>query len=134
MAKIRVYTAEEANLELPKVRRIVGQIVELSTLLPELEDQARIAEYDSKRPNGSTTDRELHQRTVEALSGAEHEHLKAIAELNAMGIQLKDPLTGLIDFPAYRDGELVELCWKLGEDRVAHWHRIGEGYAGRKTL
>ena len=134
MAKIRVYTAEEANRELPKVRRIVGQIVELSTLLPELEDQARIAEYDSKRPNGGSSDRELRQRTVEALSGAEHEHLKAIAELNAMGIQLKDPLTGLVDFPAYRDGELVELCWKLGEDRVAHWHRIGEGYVGRKPL
>jgi len=134
VAKIRVYTVEEANRELPKVRRIVGQIVELTTLLPELEDQARIAEYDSKRPTGNSQDRERMQLTIDALSGAEHEHLKAIAELNAMGIQLKDPLTGLVDFPCFRDGELVELCWRLGEERVAHWHRIDEGYVGRKPL
>ena len=47
---------------------------------------------------------------------------------------LKHPVEGLVDFYSYRDGELVELCWKLGEDRVAHWHRIGEGFPGRKPL
>jgi len=60
--------------------------------------------------------------------------LQTIDELNGMGIQLKGPLEGLIDFPSYRDGELIELCWKLGEERVEHWHRIGEGYGGRKKL
>ena len=47
---------------------------------------------------------------------------------------LKDPQMGLIDFPTLRDGELVELCWKLGEEKIGHWHRIGEGFAGRKPL
>ncbi len=109
MQRLRTYTVEEANQELPRVRRIVKQIADLSALVPELEDQARIAEYESKR-NG------------------------AVAALNGMGIQLKGPLEGLIDFPSYRDGELVELCWKLGEDKVEHWHRVNEGYAGRKRL
>src|SRR5438034_1186112 len=75
-----------------------------------------------------------HQQAREAVSGAELELLKAVAALNGMGIQLKGPLEGLIDFPSYREGELVELCWKLGEDRVEFWHRVGEGYAGRKKL
>jgi hypothetical protein len=57
-----------------------------------------------------------------------------VASLNGMGIQLKGPLEGLIDFPSYRDGELVELCWKLGEEKVDHWHEIGEGFAGRRKL
>ena len=125
---------EEANNELPRVRRIVTQIAELSALLPELEDQARIAEYESKRAGAGADDQERRQQARDAAGGAEMELLKAVANLNGMGIQLKGPLEGLIDFPSYRDGELVELCWKLGEDRVEHWHRIGEGYSGRKKL
>jgi hypothetical protein len=101
---------------------------------PELEDQARIAEYESKRPGAGNEDRDRHQQARDAVGGAELELLKAVASLNGMGIQLKGPLEGLIDFPSYRDGELVELCWKLGEERVEHWHRVGEGFAGRKKL
>jgi hypothetical protein len=132
--RLRTYTVEEANAELPRVRRIVAQIAELSALLPELEDQARIAEYDSKRERATGEDRDRHQQARDAVSGAELERLKAIASLNGLGIQLKGPLEGLIDFPSYRDGELVELCWKLGEDKVEHWHRVGDGFAGRKKL
>ena len=134
MQRLRTYTVEEANQELPRVRRIVEQIAQLSALLPELEDQARIAEYDAKRNGAGGNHRERHQQARDAVSGAELELLKSVAQLNGMGIQLKGPLEGLIDFPSYREGELVELCWKLGEDRVEHWHRVGEGYSGRKKL
>jgi len=116
------------------VRRIVAQIAELSALLPELEDQARIAQYESKRPGATADDHTRQEQARDAAGGAEMELLKAVASLNGMGIQLKGPLEGLIDFPSYRGSELVELCWKLGEERVEHWHRIGEGYAGRKKL
>jgi hypothetical protein len=132
--RLRTYTVEEANKELPRVRRIVAQIAELSALLPELEDQARIAQYESKRPGASAEDLDRQQQARDAASGAEMELLKAVASLNGMGIQLKGPLEGLIDFPSYRDGEQVELCWKLGEERVEHWHRVGEGYAGRRKI
>ncbi len=134
MQRLRTYTVEEANNELPRVRRIVAQIAELSALLPELEDQARIAQYESKRPGADVQAQERQQQARDAVGGAEIELLKAVANLNGLGIQLKGPLEGLIDFPSYRDGELVELCWKLGEERVDHWHHIGEGYAGRKRL
>jgi hypothetical protein len=132
--RLRTYTVEEANRELPRVRRIVAQIADLSKLLPELEDQARIAEYQSKRPGAVPEDRDRHQRALDAAGGAEMELLKAVAGLNSLGIQLKSPIEGLIDFPSYREGELVELCWRLGEDRVEHWHHIGEGFAGRKRV
>jgi hypothetical protein len=132
--RLRTYTVDEANRELPRVRRIVAQIAELSALLPELEDEARIAEYESKRPTAETKDRDRHQQARDAVGGAELELLKAVATLNGLGIQLKGPLEGLIDFPSLRDGEPIELCWKLGEERVEHWHKIGEGFAGRKKL
>jgi hypothetical protein len=132
--RLRTYTVEEANQELPRVRRIVEQIAKLSALLPELEDQARIAEYESHRNGASPEKKEKTQHAIEAASAAELERLKAIATLNTMGISLKGALEGLVDFPSHRDGEAVELCWKLGEERVEHWHRIGEGYAGRKKI
>jgi hypothetical protein len=58
----------------------------------------------------------------------------ALRELEDLGVELKDPHIGLVDFLSRRDDEVVELCWKLGEDRIAYWHRIGEGYPGRKPL
>jgi hypothetical protein len=132
--RLRTYTVEEANQELPRVRRIVEQIAELSVLRPELEDQARIAEYEAKREGATPAKQERLQQARDAAVGAELEWLKAVANLNGLGIQLKGPLEGLIDFPSYRDGEPIELCWKLGEERVEHWHRVGEGFAGRKRL
>jgi hypothetical protein len=132
--RLRTYTIEEANRELPRVRPIVAQIAELSALRPDLEEQLKMAEYAMQRPSANGDDRERAQQARDAVHGAEEELLKAVLNLNSMGIQLKGPLEGLIDFPSYREGELVELCWKLGEARVEHWHRIGEGFGGRKRL
>jgi hypothetical protein len=132
--RLRTYTIEEANRELPRVRPIVAQIAELSALRPDLEEQLKMAEYAMQRPSANGDDRERAQQARDAVHGAEEELLKAVLNLNSMGIQLKGPLEGLIDFPSYREGELVELCWKLGEERVEHWHRIGEGFGGRKRL
>lgn len=134
MQRLRTYTVDEANRELPRVRTIVAQIAELSALRPELEEQLRMAEYSAKRGGGGSDDRDREQQARDAVQGAEEELLKAVLGLNSMGIRLKGPLEGLIDFPSYRDGELIELCWKLGEERVEHWHHEGEGFAGRKRL
>ncbi len=128
------YEVHEANRALPKVRRLVGQIVELSAQLDELTDQVRIAEYRMRRQGAVGTDRERFEESTTALRGAEEDLVAALGGLEEMGVQLKDPRIGLVDFLSYRDGELVELCWQLGEDRVAHWHRIGEGYRGRRPL
>lgn len=134
MQRLRTYTVEEANRELPRVRPIVAQIVELSALKPDLDEQLKMAQYAASRPGANGEARERALQANDAVQGAEQELLKAVLSLNSMGIQLKGPLEGLIDFPSYRDGELIELCWKLGEERVDHWHRVGEGFAGRKKL
>ena len=55
-------------------------------------------------------------------------------ELEALGIQLKDRRTGLIDFPSEMDGRRVLLCWRLGEESVQYWHDEQSGFAGRQPL
>jgi hypothetical protein len=58
----------------------------------------------------------------------------AMGEIDAMGVQVKDLDIGLLDFPCEVDGEIVLLCWKLGESSITHWHGVSEGFAGRKPI
>jgi hypothetical protein len=57
-----------------------------------------------------------------------------IEQIQQTGCVVKDVETGLVDFPSWRGGEEVYLCWKLGEERIGYWHGIEEGFAGRKPL
>ncbi len=58
----------------------------------------------------------------------------ALAEIDATGVQVKDIDTGLLDFPCKVEGEILLLCWKLGETQITHWHGTNEGFAGRKPI
>lgn len=57
-----------------------------------------------------------------------------LAEIAAMGVQIKDLDIGLLDFPCLVEGKVVLLCWKLGEETITHWHGTDEGFAGRKPI
>jgi hypothetical protein len=131
---IRTYHLHEANRALPQVRRLVGQLVELAAQLDELTDQVRIAEYRMRRDGATSLEHDRFEESSTALRRAESDLVAALEGLQGMGVTVKDARSGLVDFYSYRDGELVELCWQLGEDRVAHWHRIGEGFGGRKPV
>ena len=58
----------------------------------------------------------------------------AVSEIDAIGVQVKDLDTGLLDFPYVINGEIVLLCWKMGESAITHWHGTDEGFAGRKPI
>lgn len=130
----RTYTVEEANEALPQVRNLVGRIVDCFALLPELQEAARVADYKTSRPNAGPEMEKAYEQARRAMHDAEMELAENALKLERIGVALKDAQTGLIDFYAYREGELIELCWKFDEPVVAHWHRIGEGYAGRRPL
>jgi hypothetical protein len=57
-----------------------------------------------------------------------------LRELDELGVELKDPRTGLVDFRSERDGQIVYLCWKLDEPSVGWWHTLDSGFAGRRQL
>jgi hypothetical protein len=59
---------------------------------------------------------------------------REIERLAAEDIVLRDPESGLVDFPGELEGERVWLCWRVGEERVAHWHALDSGFAGRRPL
>lgn len=129
----RYFTLAEANQRLPLVRAIVGDIVELFRDVTErrqrLVDLIERNQLSSKRaPSPYTEELEQMQADIQAdvekLNGFAHE----LAEL---GIELKDPNIGLIDFPTLVDGREAYLCWKYGESEVGYWHELTTGFQGR---
>ena len=76
---------------------------------------------------------ELASATAE-VDGVARRLARLVDEITGHGAQVKDLDTGLIDFPALHHGETVLLCWQLGEDEIAWWHRIEDGFAGRRPL
>lgn len=120
----RLYTAEEADALLPDLRERLARIREARQVLlreAELVKEKVVADVGGATPGPA-------YREASATLRAELERL------SAEDILLRDPETGLIDFPAERDGERVYLCWRLGEDRVANWHPLDTGFVGRRPL
>jgi hypothetical protein len=65
---------------------------------------------------------------------AEQRAKDALAEIDSIGVQVKDLNIGLLDFPCEVEGQVILLCWKLGEKAITHWHGPQEGFAGRKPI
>lgn len=118
---------------MPLVRAITKDLVELSRQLAERRLQlAELVGDRSLRPGDPYTD-ELLQSKKEIEKGLARVQEFA-DELLELGVEPKNALEGLIDFPSSLDGRPVYLCWKLGEPRVMYYHERGAGYAGRKPL
>jgi hypothetical protein len=135
MAKMRLFTHEEANAALPEVRSLVERLVEQRRALVALGEELE-AMQALIGGNGGSLDpsrigelQEAVARTAAGLNGL-------VDELHELGVQVKDLDRGLVDFPARHPerGETVLLCWQLGEPEVAHWHDADAGFAGRKPL
>jgi hypothetical protein len=132
---MRFFTEEEANAALEVVRPLVERLVDARKRLVHVA--GRLEEVEGRvSGNGGGLDpervRELQDRAAEAANDI----AGLVSELEEAGVQVKDLDQGLVDFPALhpeRD-ETVLLCWRLGEDAVAYWHGVEEGFAGRKPL
>lgn len=59
---------------------------------------------------------------------------ETVAEIDAIGVQVKDLDAGLLDFPCRLDDEIVLLCWRMGETAIDHWHTVEAGFQGRQPV
>ena len=129
----RRFTPKEANEELGEIRPLVEELVshrkEQQRLeMERLELTAKIA------GNGGGIDAQAVGRLEQEEQRERIEIARRVNEIHERGAIVKDLDEGLVDFPALRHGEEILLCWRLGEDEVAHWHGLEEGFAGRKLL
>jgi hypothetical protein len=129
----RTFTPEQANEALVELRPIVERMVQhrrnlTAAQVQQAELVTRIAGNGGDMvPSDLLEAADTIQREAAAISDCAE-------RINAAGAEVKSLEEGLLDFPARRGDEIVLLCWKLGEDEIHYWHRIDEGFGGRKPL
>jgi hypothetical protein len=119
----REFTVEEANALLPTLRESLVTILQARKAVLEGGERVR----RSAPANGGGRDGREHWEALATLR-------REVEGLGMQGIVLRDPESGLVDFPAKRDGKDIFLCWRLGEGDVAYWHGPESGFAGRTPL
>jgi len=119
----RRFTLEEAEATLPELREALARMQEARQTL--LRTAERVKEVVAGNGGGPE-----NQESRDAAGTLQTE----VERISAQGIILRDVESGLVDFPAERDGREVYLCWRLGEDHVAHWHPPETGISGRQPL
>jgi hypothetical protein len=126
----RLFTVDEANALLPTVRPLIEQILEnIHRLKSKSEIVIRKEQLDPEAPN--LMDRLREDGEIALLIGQVQGWVE---EIHSYGCMCKGVEQGLIDFPCLLGAEVVFLCWRIGETSVGHWHRIEEGFAGRRPL
>ncbi len=129
----RHFTPEEANELLDEVRPVAEELVaRRRAFTVTTARRARIASRIAG--NGGDFDPQEPAALEEQLGREAEAVVRCVERLERLGVLVKDLDRGLVDFPALHRGEEVLLCWRVGEDEVAHWHGLEEGFAGRKAL
>ncbi len=116
------FTLAEANRSLPYVSRVVQDLVQANKTLSTLQQR-----LEKKGGKDRIANEKEHRAVKERLGWL-------LEELSAVGADLKDARTGLIDFLGRHKGHDVFLCWRLGEEQVSFFHEVDAGVAGRQPV
>ncbi|NWF63288.1 MAG: DUF2203 domain-containing protein [Chloroflexi bacterium] len=122
----KFYTPKEANHLLEVIRPMVGELMEIGERIRSRQPEIW-AVVEKSAGNGGNPELSRLLPDFDRLDLVLH-------QLQEMSIEVKDISTGLIDFPALKDGREVYLCWKYNEGKIQFWHEIEAGFAGRQLI
>ena len=127
---MKVFRLEEASALLPVLRPLVEDLVDkrrdLAIKLLEAQTAKLMIADAGGAQRAAVQDAQAQEMQAEVVASIEH--------IQSHGCVVKDLDLGLLDFPALRGGQLVNLCWKMDEAEIGFWHGIDEGFAGRQPL
>ena len=134
MAKQKTFTLDEAHSLLPVLRSLIKRAMDDKGVIEAVEKELQDLKHRILLSGGLFVD-------VPAVAHRRAERDKAfqdikdtLAEIDAIGVQVKDLDIGLLDFPCAVGDEIVLLCWKYGEEKIEFWHGMEEGFKGRKPI
>src|SRR5215472_15866423 len=130
----RTFTLDEAQDLLPVLESLLRIAIDGKKVIESIESERQALAHQIFL-NGGMSLNTVYQARLKAERDKAIQTVKdAMAVIDAIGVQVKDLDIGLLDFPCEVDGQIVLLCWKLGEKAITHWHGISEGFAGRKPV
>jgi len=134
MEEMRTFSLSEAQAMLPILEGLLRGTIDAKQLIEEVDEELEELSQQVFVNGGMLVDVPYWSRRKAEREKALQKAKDAVAEINAIGVQVKDLDIGLLDFPCNVDGEVVLLCWKMGEDKITHYHGVEEGFAGRKPI
>jgi hypothetical protein len=130
----RTFTLDEAHTLLPVLESLLRNALSGKKFVEQVEGELQALQHRIFLAGGTFVDIvPLARRKAERVK-AEQRAKDALAEIDSIGVQVKDLEVGLLDFPCQVDGRIVLLCWKLGEKSISHWHGTDEGFSARKPI
>ena len=130
----KTFTLHEAQTLVPVLRSLLQQAIEGKKLIETIDEEFQNLSHRIFLSGGLILDIVKAARRKAEREKAVQRVKDALAEIDAIGVQVKDLDIGLLDFPCVVEGETILLCWKLGEEKITHWHGVEEGFAGRKPI
>jgi hypothetical protein len=131
---MKTFTLDEAQLLLPTIEALLKRAMEAKEAAETVEEELQELARRIFLAGGTMVNVSEVQEKKAAMTGLVQRAKDAVEEIDAIGVQVKDLNMGLLDFPAYLDGEIVLLCWKLGEEKIEFWHSVEEGFRGRQPV
>src|ERR1035441_9187143 len=131
---MRTFTLREAQSMLPILESLLRKSIESKALIEEIDQEFNELSERIFLNGGTMVDVRVYRARKVQREKAIQVAKDTLSEINAIGVQVKDLDIGLLDFPCKVDGEIVLLCWRMGEPTISHWHGTEEGYAGRRPI
>lgn len=130
----RTFTLDEAQLLLPVLESLLRAAIDAKKAIEESDAELQALQHRIFLNGGTFVDVVPMARKRAERAKAEQRGKDAVAEIDSIGVQVKDLDLGLLDFPCEVEGQTILLCWRLGEKSITHWHGMEEGFAGRKPI
>jgi len=130
----RTFTLDEAHSLLPVLESLLRTSISGKKIMEEVEAEMQALNHRIFLNGGTHVDVVAVARRKAERAKAEQRAKDALAEIDSIGVQVKDLDIGLLDFPCEVQGRVVLLCWRMGENSITHWHSTDEGFAGRKPI
>jgi hypothetical protein len=131
--RTRQFTVDEANAMLPLVRLIVSDISRSFQLVTRRRSDLHRILRHGPRTSGDLYDAEIAESRADLQR--EYERIWQVRdELEQLGVLLRAPESGCVEFPSTMDDQHAFLSWQLGEERVAYYRRIDEPQSERHEI
>ena len=134
MAQQKTFTLEEAQRLLPVLQALLKRAMDGKLLIEQVEKELQDLKHRIMLSGGLMVDVPVVARRRAEHDKSMQEIKDSLAEIDAIGVQVKDLDMGLLDFPCQVGEDIVLLCWKYGEESIQFWHGMEEGFRGRKPI
>ncbi|HLY43042.1 MAG TPA: DUF2203 domain-containing protein [Terracidiphilus sp.] len=131
---MRTFTLDEAQSLLPLLESLLKRALEAKSAAEEVEAELAKLAQRIYVAGGIRVDVEKVSKQRAEVDAQTQRVRETIAEIDAIGVQVKDLDSGLLDFPCRLDDEVVLLCWRRGETAIEHWHTVDAGFKGRQPV